>query len=206
MVNIIAVAAGIIGVILVLTNIEKIRGLIPSDENGNGETKVTVEGGETTIVEGETIINLPPQDDTKQQTEKTIILVQTPSGENIKTDFGSKSAKTLFEESKFIDTKTEQEFNPDLDFEQTQIERETLEQSIDPKLKFATSLKDSPLVFGSQIKKDPSFEGSQITDFKITDASSTFQQTLKREQERAAKLAAQLFGSIQNPLFATGGK
>lgn len=202
--NIIPIAIGLIGIVLVLTNIEKIRGLIPNG-NGNGNGN-----GDTTVIKGDegdtTIVNLPPQNGTKQETERVIVIVTTPEGKQVTSPIVGKTAETLFKESKFIDTKTEQEFEPDLDFQQTQIARETLEQSIDPKLKFATSLAGSDLVFGRQIKRDPSFEGSQITDFKITDASSTFQQTLKREQERAAKLAAQLFGSIQNPLFATGGQ
>lgn len=187
MVSVIPLVIGAIGAILLVANIGKIRELIPSGNgNGNGDTTI-VEGG-TTIIEA---ADIPPQDGTKQETERQIIFI---TGQQVAPPTPTIPTFTP-------STKTEKDISPESTFEQTQAIREQIEIGIDPRLKFATSLAESQFLISQQIKRDPSFVGEQITNFQVTDASSTFQQTLKREQERAARLFQQLFGSVQNPEF-----
>lgn len=186
MVNPIGLIIGAIGIILVVANVGKIKDLFPTAEAP--ETTTIVEGG-TTIIEA---ADIPPQDGTKAETERQIIFI---TGQQV-------APPTPLEAiPKVVRGKTEADLAILEDFSERQLARKGIELAIDPRLKFSTSLAESQFLISQQIKRDPTFVGEQITNFQVTDASSTFQQTLKREQERAARLFQQLFGSVQNPEF-----
>ena len=190
MVNVIALAVGAIGVVLLLSNVGKIRDLIPTTEDETSKEEDS----------SDVVNDLPSQDDDKGEKQIIVIL---KGGEEIESGFKGKTADDVFktESKKFFVPEISFIEARELDKEAREEFRKTTELGIADEDKFSTSLADSKFVFGAQFKRDPSFEGESITDFKVTDASSTFQNTLKREQDRAARLFQQLFGSIQNPNF-----
>ena len=184
---------GIMGAILFLGNLDKVRALVTDEEeaptpSGNGDT------------------TLPPQDDIQDETEETIRKINgTGLTQAIQDDrfILNKTADTIFRDPSkefALQEKSFEELRKE-DFQSRQESRKRFESKISDADKFATSLEGASLVFGAQIKRDEGFEGASITDFQVTDPNSTFQVTLKREQDRAARLAQQLFGSIANPDF-----
>ena len=81
-----------------------------------------------------------------------------------------------------------------------------IEQSAPSNLTQNTSIRGSIKTSGPQIKRDSGFKLEDFERGKVTNKSSRFEQALAKEQDKAEVLFAKLFGNVQNPDFATGGK
>ena len=90
--------------------------------------------------------------------------------------------------------------------EQRRTNQRKIEQSVPQNIRANTSIANSRKTSGPQIKRPTGFSFEEFERGKVTNTSSRFEQTLRKEQERAEALFASLFGNVQKENFATGGK
>lgn len=90
--------------------------------------------------------------------------------------------------------------------EQRRTNQRKIEQTIPQEIRANTSISNSRRTRGSQIKRPTGFSFEEFDRGRVTNTSSRFEQTLKKEQQRAEETFARLFGNVQKDSFATGGK